>query len=30
VLPEVGNVAEHADLCHRCAGVVGHLPVAAQ
>ena len=30
VLPEVGSVAEHPDLCHRCADVVGHLPVAAQ
>jgi isoleucyl-tRNA synthetase len=30
VLPEVGSIAEHPDLCHRCADVVGHLPVAAQ
>ena len=29
VLPEVGSVAEHADLCRRCAGVVGHMSVAA-
>jgi isoleucyl-tRNA synthetase len=30
VLPEVGSVAEHPDLCLRCADVVGHLSVAAQ
>jgi isoleucyl-tRNA synthetase len=30
VLPEVGGVAEHPDLCLRCADVVGHLSVAAQ
>ena len=30
VLTEVGSVPEHPDLCHRCADVVGHLPVAAQ
>jgi isoleucyl-tRNA synthetase len=30
VLPEVGSVAGHADLCHRCADVVSDLPVAAQ
>ena len=29
VLPEVGNVAAHADLCRRCAEVVDHLPAAA-
>jgi isoleucyl-tRNA synthetase len=30
VLPEVGSVTEHADLCHRCADVVSHMPVAAE
>jgi isoleucyl-tRNA synthetase len=30
VLPEVGDDAEHPDLCHRCAEVVGHLPAAAE
>jgi isoleucyl-tRNA synthetase len=33
VLPEVGHVAGHEDLCHRCAGVLDHgavpAPVAA-
>jgi len=29
VLPEVGGVPDHADLCRRCADVVGHLPAAA-
>jgi len=26
----VGSVTEHADLCHRCADVVSHMPVAAE
>ncbi|HTW54460.1 MAG TPA: isoleucine--tRNA ligase [Stellaceae bacterium] len=30
VLPEVGDVSTHGDLCHRCADVVGHMPAAAQ
>ncbi len=30
VLPEVGSVMTHADLCHRCAEIVGRLPAAAQ
>jgi isoleucyl-tRNA synthetase len=30
VLPEVGDVTTHSDLCHRCADVVGHMPAAAQ
>jgi isoleucyl-tRNA synthetase len=30
VLPEVGSVAGHSDLCCRCAEVVDHLPVAAE
>jgi isoleucyl-tRNA synthetase len=30
VLPEVGSMREHADLCRRCAEVVGDLPVAAE
>ncbi len=30
VLPEVGSMPEHADLCRRCADVVGHLPAAAE
>jgi isoleucyl-tRNA synthetase len=30
VLPEVGSVVMHSDLCHRCADVVGHMPAAAQ
>jgi isoleucyl-tRNA synthetase len=29
VLPEVGTVAGHADLCRRCAGVVGEMADAA-
>jgi isoleucyl-tRNA synthetase len=28
VLPEVGHVADHADLCGRCADVVGHRAAA--
>jgi isoleucyl-tRNA synthetase len=30
VLPEVGSVAAHGDLCRRCADVVRQMPVAAQ
>jgi isoleucyl-tRNA synthetase len=30
VLQEVGADAEHPDLCHRCASVIGRLPAAAQ
>jgi isoleucyl-tRNA synthetase len=30
VLPEVGSVKEHADLCHRCAEVLSHMPAAAE
>ncbi|HWD58554.1 MAG TPA: class I tRNA ligase family protein, partial [Stellaceae bacterium] len=29
VLPEVGSVAAHADLCRRCVAVVDRLPAAA-
>jgi isoleucyl-tRNA synthetase len=29
VLPEVGQVAGHADLCRRCAAVVDRLDAAA-
>ncbi|MGH7091911.1 MAG: zinc finger domain-containing protein [Stellaceae bacterium] len=28
VLPEVGQLADHADLCGRCADVVGHRAAA--
>ena len=30
VLPEVGSVAGHAELCVRCADAVDHFPVAAE
>ena len=30
VLPEVGTVAHHPTLCHRCADAVDHLPAAAE
>jgi len=30
VLPEVGSIAVHSDLCRRCADAVGQMPVAAQ
>ncbi len=30
VLPEVGQVPGHADLCHRCAEIVGSHPVSAR
>jgi isoleucyl-tRNA synthetase len=30
VLPEVGRVVGHPDLCRRCAAVIDHLPIAAQ
>jgi isoleucyl-tRNA synthetase len=30
VLPEVGTVAHHPSLCHRCADAVDHLPAAAE
>ena len=30
VLPEVGSVGGHADLCRRCAGVVGETAGAAE
>jgi isoleucyl-tRNA synthetase len=30
VLPEVGTIHEHPELCARCADAVGHVPATAK